>query len=44
VAKLFKKVLFPQFGVPKVLFPQFGVPKVLISDNGTHFIQKNLKL
>jgi len=33
VAKLFKHIIFPQF----------GVPKVLISDNGTHFIEKKLE-
>ena len=33
VAKLFKKVLSPYF----------GVPRVLISDNGMHFIEKKLK-
>ena len=29
VAKLFKKIIFPRF----------GVPRVLISDNGSHFIE-----
>ena len=33
VAKLFKRVIFPRF----------GVPRVLISDNGTHFIEKKLE-
>ena len=33
VAKLFKKIIFPRF----------GVPRVLISDNGTHFIEKKLE-
>jgi len=32
LAKLFKRIIFPRF----------GVPKVLISDNGTHFIEKKL--
>ena len=32
VAKLFKNVIFPHF----------GVSKVIISDNGTHFIEKKL--
>jgi len=33
VAKLFKKVIFPRF----------RVPRVLISDKGTHFIEKKLE-
>jgi len=33
MAKLFKRIIFPCF----------GVPRVLISDKGTHFIEKNLK-
>jgi len=33
VAKLFKKILFPHF----------GVPRMLISDNGLHFIEKKLE-
>jgi len=33
VAKLFRKIIFPRF----------GVPRVLISDNGTHFIEKKLE-
>jgi len=33
VAKLFKRIIFPRF----------GVPRVLISDNGTHFIKKKLE-
>ena len=33
VAKLFKRIIFPRF----------GVPRVLISDNGTHFIEKKLE-
>jgi len=32
VARLFKKIIFPRF----------GVPCVLISDNGAHFIEKKL--
>jgi len=32
VARLFKKIIFPHF----------GVPRVLISDNGAHFIEKKL--
>ena len=34
VAKLFKKVIFPRF----------GVPRVLICDNGSHFIEKKLEV
>jgi len=34
VAKLFKKVIFPRF----------GVPRVLISDNESHFIEKKLEV
>jgi len=33
VAKLFKRIIFPCF----------GVPRVLISDNGTHFIERKLE-
>jgi len=33
VAKLFRKIIFPRF----------GVLRVLISDNGTHFIEKKLE-
>jgi len=33
VAKLFKRVIFPRF----------GVPRVLISDNGIHFVEKKLE-
>ena len=33
VIKLFKKVIFPRF----------GVPNVIISDNGPHFIEKKLE-
>ena len=32
IAQLFKKIIFPRF----------GVPRVLISDNGAHFIEKKL--
>ena len=33
VAKLFKRIIFPHF----------GILRVLISDNGTHFIEKKLE-
>jgi len=33
VAKLFKRIIFPRF----------GVPRTLISDNGMHFIKKKLE-
>ena len=33
VAKLFKKIIFPRF----------GMPRVLISDNGSHFTEKKLE-